>query len=113
MPLLSQILAESITDTGIKTTDIYATPDLLPLFGVSGGSQAFVTSTNRFYIWNGTLIATKTGVNQALGPQLDIGVQTGLWFSGYMSDIRLTKGVARYTANFTPPTASLGFSNAG
>jgi len=64
---------------------------------------------------NGTLNATVTdSTNYTNARPLVIGawdrggigdVPTQNWLNGYIDDLRITKGIARYTANFTPPTA--------
>ena len=91
-----------ITDTVVATTSISLAANTwynlavsrqgtsLRIF-VDGTQQANATNSQNLTVSN---LAVGNAVNGAQFP-----------YNGYIDDLRITKGVARYTANFTPPTA--------
>jgi len=63
-------------------------------------------STLRSFI-NGTQVATATDsrtYTQSINRIGSIELNTSRFFNGYMDSMRITKGVARYTASFNPPS---------
>jgi hypothetical protein len=54
-------------------------------------------------ILSGSSAATNTSSALIIGNFSDL--DSNRWFDGYIDDLRITKGIARYTANFSVPTA--------
>jgi len=59
-------------------------------------------NTGRLFL-DGNLEGSTTSFSTSINARAVIGYP----FKGYMSDVRVTHGLARYTSNFTPPTAAL------
>jgi hypothetical protein len=69
-------------------------------------------STFRLFV-NGVVDATATSTNSQTTNASDVfyvgraGYDSGRIVTGYLDDVRLTKGAARYIGNFTPPVARM------
>jgi hypothetical protein len=65
------------------------------------------SGTTRMYI-NGIQVISVADTANYTGTFLGIAgiFSTSFLMNGYVSDFRITKGIARYTANFTPPTSA-------
>lgn len=74
----------------------------------SGSVRAFVNGTQVGSTQTITSSLTANSTVLAIGANMD-GGPTQYW-NGYLDDLRITKGIARYTANFTPPTAAFPLS---
>ena len=69
------------------------------------------SGTLRLFV-NGTSVGSVSNSTSLTGQQIWIGDNNssggGLYvYNGYMDDLRITKGYARYTSNFTPPALAL------
>lgn len=96
-----------------STTGLYQVPrDLVSAGGVAPtGSFTHVAMTrlgNLYTLWAGgvsvgTLTITGTLFDSSLAMTIGASAVSGNFFAGNIDDLRITKGVARYTTTFTPP----------
>lgn len=70
---------------------------------------ALTRNSGTFRLWlDGVQVSTSTASYNLTDGNVTVGAYGGAqFFSGYIDDFRITKGVARYTAAFTPPTVAL------
>lgn len=60
-------------------------------------------------VLNSSLVApAPKAVGTSMAPYIGTTNTTAWFFNGYIDDFRITKGVARYTATFNPPTVQFG-----
>jgi len=83
-----------IASGGNLTAGVWA---FIAVARASGTVRGFI---NGVLAWSVTDSRTYSGT-----PAIRIGASSaGQYFAGHVDEIRITKGVARYTADFTPPT---------
>jgi len=106
-----QLVMSSSTISWLRSTGFTAISTSISLNVWSHIAVCRAGSTISFYL-NGTSVGTQTSDQDYSAVRgLFLGLSglpasgTTRFFKGWFEEVRITKGVARYTANFTPPTA--------
>src|SRR3990167_2894775 len=95
--------------------ELNATTRIFMTSAVADATQvhiACVRSGDNYYIFqNGTSVASGSGVsavsvNSTSGVTIGDRPAAGSYYTGSLDEIRISNGIARWTANFTPPTAA-------
>ena len=99
----SQQVIFTVTSTAILTSTATITAGTWTHVAVTRSG----TTTRLFVAGNLEATATdSTAFSQTKNLSIGVDRSNTSGLNGYLDDIRLTKGVARYTATFTPPTAT-------
>ncbi len=76
---------------------------------------AFVRYGNTWTIYlNGTAIASTTNSATLTDPTnliIGLNADASYYHYGYLDELRISKGIARWTSNFTPPTSNYSYVN--
>ena len=76
------------------------------LTGDGGTLRLFIDGVLKNTVTNAASHYPYAGMDIHIGDRMS-GASSVTPFGGYMQDVRITKGLARYTSTFTPPTAAL------
>jgi len=99
-------IARNVSGSTLTLSSAFTTSSWQHLAVVNNGTTIVVY---RDGISVGSLAASSINAIGAVTQDFRIGARrvfNELPLNGYIDDLRITNGVARYTANFTPPTAS-------
>jgi hypothetical protein len=105
----------SYSTTGTNQINLSVNLSTAPSIGVWNHIAAVRSGTNYLVFWNGTQVGStqtlsatinNSSLNLTIG-QISSGGSPVYSVNGYLSNWRLVKGTAVYTANFTPPTTPL------
>jgi hypothetical protein len=116
--LLINYTSATAGDVALFVGDYNLTTNLVLTSGVSirDGAWHHIAVVRNGSAWTIYIDGTSRGTGTwagamtplAYGPYIGADQYYGRAFVGYIDDLRITRGVARYTANFTPPATALG-----